>query len=143
MSWKLSKAAIQLREQFDDCYPERDRRSDGTKGDLRHSKIVSDHNPDRNGWVRALDIDADLNAHKSEMAYVADQLRKSARQDKRISYLIYDGKIASAKSLWKWKKYRGVNPHRSHLHVSFKKSADNLGGFFEVPLLGGSVEESN
>lgn len=143
MTWRLSKAAVQLREQFDDCYPERDRRSDGTKGDERHSKIKSDHNPDSNGWVRALDIDADLNAHKSEMAYVANQLRKAARKDKRIAYLIYNQKIASPKSLWKWVKYRGINPHKSHLHVSFKKSADNDGRFFNIPMLGGDNEKTN
>lgn len=136
MSWKLSKAAIQLREQFDDCYPERDRRSDGTKGDLRHSKIKSAHNPDKAGWVRALDIDADLNAHKSEMSYVADQIRQIARKDKRITYVIYNGKITSRKTLWKWTKYRGSNPHNSHIHITFNKSGDLDGRFFKVPLLG-------
>lgn len=136
MSWKLSKAAIQFREQVDDCYPDRDRRSDGAKGDFRHSKIVSDHNPDRNGWVRALDIDADLNAHKSEMAYLADQVRLCARKDGRIKYIIYNKKIASGKTLWRWRKYSGINPHISHLHLSFKKSADNNGSFFNIPLLG-------
>jgi hypothetical protein len=139
MSWKLSKAAIQLREQIDDNYPERDKRSDGSIGDFRHSKTVSDHNPDSNGWVRALDIDANLNAHKSEMAYLANQLRQNARRDKRISYIIYNSKMASPKSLWKWVKYRGINPHKSHIHISFKKKADTDGRFFNIPMLGGSL----
>lgn len=143
MTWKLSKAAVQLREQIDDCYPERDRRSDGTIGDFRHQHTKSDHNPDAQGWVRALDIDADLAAHKSEMAYLADQLRRNARKDKRISYLIYNNKIASPKTLWRWVKYRGINPHKSHLHISFKKSADNQGRFFNIPMLGGTDEKTN
>ena len=137
MTWRLSKAAIQFREQVDDNYPGRDRRSDGAKGDFRHSKIRSDHNPDRNGWVRALDIDADLNAHKSEMAYLAEQVRQAARSDGRIKYIIFNKKIASGKSLWRWRKYSGINPHTSHLHLSFKKSADNDNRFFKIPLLGG------
>lgn len=143
MSWKLSKAGVQFREQVDDCYPDRDRRSDGTKGDSRHSATKSDHNPDKNGWVRALDLDADLNAHKAEMTYLANQVRKLAKKDGRISYIIYNGKIASPKTLWKWVKYRGINPHKSHMHLSFKPSADNDGRFFNIPMLGGTLEKSN
>jgi len=140
MTWKLSKAAVQLREQFDDCYPERDRSSDGTLGDDRHSKIKSDHNPDKNGWVRALDIDADLlRKQPEEMAYIVNQLCSNARKDGRLAYVIYNGKIASPKSLWKWRKYRGVNTHTKHAHFSFKKSADNDGRFFDIPMLGGSL----
>ncbi len=66
---KLCKAGIQLREQLDDDYPDRDRRSDGWVADARHiAKGNSDHIPDvrRNGIVRALDIDANLNAHPEE-----------------------------------------------------------------------------
>ncbi len=39
----LSKAAQQLREQFDDTFPDRDRRSDGWIGDPRHASRPSDH----------------------------------------------------------------------------------------------------
>lgn len=61
MKPRLSKAAIQLREQFDDTYPDRDRRSDGWIGDTRHASRPSDHNPDpKTGVVRAIDIDRDV-----------------------------------------------------------------------------------
>ncbi len=53
MKPRLSKAAIQLREQFDDSFPDRDRTSDGWIGDTRHAARKSDHNPDEQGWVRA------------------------------------------------------------------------------------------
>ncbi len=46
MKVKLSKAAIQLREQIDDSFPDRDRASDGWIGDTRHAARKSDHNPD-------------------------------------------------------------------------------------------------
>ncbi len=60
---KLCAAGIQLREQIDDDYPDRDRKSDGWVADARHlAKGSSDHIPDARGIVRALDIDADLNA---------------------------------------------------------------------------------
>ena len=57
MKPKLSKAAGQLREQIDDSFPDRDRTSDGWIGDTRHAARKSDHNPDEQGWVRAIDID--------------------------------------------------------------------------------------
>ena len=60
MKHQLSKAAKQLREQFDDTFPDRDRTSDGWIGDTRHAARPSDHNPDANGWVRAIDVDRDV-----------------------------------------------------------------------------------
>ena len=49
MKPQLSKAAKQLREQFDDSFPDRDRTSDGWIGDTRHAARKSDHNPDEQG----------------------------------------------------------------------------------------------
>jgi len=138
---KLSKAGIQLREQFDDAYPDRDRSSDGWIGDSRHAATVSDHNPDVNGWVRAIDIDRDLpgTAKPDLMPYVADQLRLACKsgKEKRISYIIFNGRISSAKKAWAWRPYVGVNPHNHHMHVSFTKEADLLGEFYQIPMLGG------
>jgi hypothetical protein len=60
---KLCAAGIQLRNQIDDDYPDRDRKSDGWVADARHlAKGSSDHIPDARGIVRALDIDSDLSA---------------------------------------------------------------------------------
>ena len=137
MSWKLSKAANQLREQVDDSFPDRNRRADGTIGDASHKARKSDHNPDAQGWVRALDIDADLRSDKSAAYDLADQLRILAKRDKRIAYVIFDRRISSRKSLWRWVKYRGINPHDKHIHVSFTKKGDKDGSFFKAPIIGG------
>ena len=135
----LCKAGQQLREQIDDCYPERDRRSDGWLGDARHSSRTSDHNPDANGVVRAIDIDRDLSgkAKPDVMPTLADQIRVAGKTDKRLAYVIFDGKIASAKSLWRWRTYKGINQHRHHCHVSFTSKGDADGSFFNIPMLGG------
>jgi hypothetical protein len=135
---RLSKAAIQLREQFDDCFSDRDRTSDGWIGDSRHSTRKSDHNPDEQGWVRAIDVDRDLSgkAKPDLMPDVADQLRLLAKSDKRISYIIFDSKIASSKSAWRWRTYTGINKHRHHCHISFTRKGDEDGSFFNIPLLG-------
>jgi hypothetical protein len=138
----LCKAGQQLREQFDDSFPDRDRRSDGWIGDLRHSARPSDHNPDREtGIVRAIDVDRDV--HKSGkpdlMPDIADQIRLAAKAgDKRISYIIFAGRIASSRLGWRWRPYKGSNPHNHHLHVSFTKTGDLDGSFFStIPMLGG------
>jgi hypothetical protein len=149
MTPKLCKAGQQLRLQVDDSYPDRDRTSDGWIGDARHSARPSDHNPDwKNAvegiaYVRAIDIDRDLSgkAKPDLMPDLADQLRLAAKRgEKRISYIIFNGKITSAKSLWRWVAYRGVSPHVAHCHVSFTKKGDTDGSFFSnIPMIGGTA----
>jgi len=143
MKPRLSKAAIQLREQIDDSFPDRDRSSDGWVGDTRHAARKSDHNPDEQGWVRAIDIDADLfgvGVKPYIMPDFADQLRVlcKSKKETRISYIIWDCRIASPILNWKWRKYSGTNKHQHHIHISFKKEADLLGEFYEVPMIGGA-----
>jgi hypothetical protein len=139
VSWKLSKAGQQLREQIDDAFPDRDRRSDGSlasPGHKAHSP-KSDHNPDAAGIVRALDIDANLASDKSAAFDLADQLRLLARSDKRISYIIFNSKIASWRGNYKWRSYKGINPHKTHIHISFTAQGDHDGSMFRIPLLTG------
>jgi hypothetical protein len=143
MSPKLCKAGQQLRLQVDDTYPDRDRTSDGWIGDTRHQARPSDHNPDEQGIVRAVDIDRDLSgkAKPDLMPDLADQIRLCARAgDKRISYVIFDGRIASSKKAWAWRPYDGVNKHNHHCHISFTKAGDNDSSFFNIPMIGGKHE---
>jgi hypothetical protein len=140
----LCKAGQQLREQFDDTYPSRLRDSDGWLGDLRHASRPSDHNPDaKTGIVRAIDVDRDVSgkAKPDLMPDVADQIRLYAKSDqsKRVSYLIFAGRIASPRMGWRWRAYKGSNPHNHHLHISFTKAGDTDGSFFNIPLLGGTL----
>jgi len=138
MKPKLSKSVIQFREQADDAYPNRDRSSDGTLGDARHSTKKSDHNPCvRTGYVRAFDLDASLDGKDATAHYLADQIRINAKSSKRIAYVIFNKKIASKRTLWRWIKYRGTNPHIKHIHISFTEAGDQDSSFFQIPLLGG------
>lgn len=142
MKPKLSKSAVQLREQIDDAFPDRDRTSDGWIGDTRHSARKSDHNPDGQGWVRAIDIDRDLSGKSKPdlMPDLADQIRLYGKaHPKRIAYVIFNGKIASSKRGWAWRTYKGINPHIKHLHVSFQKAADEASDFYQIPMLGGKL----
>jgi hypothetical protein len=138
----LSKAASQLREQIDDCFPDRDRSSDGWIADARHmSAGNSDHIPDASsGVVRAIDIDRDLSgkAKPDVMPYLAEQIRVAAKSgEKRIAYIIFDSRIASSKKSWAWRSYDGFNKHNHHCHISFTKEGDSDNSFFNIPMIGG------
>ena len=132
----LSKAAKTLRDQVNDTFVDRSRKADGWIGDLKHQSRKSDHNPRPSGEVCAIDIDAGLSDEQGISHALADQLRLTAKKDKRISYIIHAGKICSGKSLWRWVKYRGINPHHKHIHVSFKPNQN--GDKFDIPLLKGN-----
>jgi hypothetical protein len=145
MTPKLCKAGQQLRLQVDDSYPDRDRTSDGWIGNLAHQATKSDHNPDKayGNVVRAIDLDRDLSgkAKPDLMPYLADEIRRFAKKDKskRVAYIIFNGKIASPRMGWRWRKYSGVNPHTKHCHISFTKKGDADGSFFNIPMIGGTV----
>ena len=142
MKPKLSRSAIQLREQIDDAFPDRDRTSDGWLGDARHSTRKSDHNPDADGWVRAIDIDRDLNGKGRKpdvMPDLADQIRLAGKSgDKRIAYVIFNGKIASPRKAWAWRPYDGINKHNHHAHISFTQKGDEDNSWFKIPMIGGN-----
>ena len=141
MKPKLCAAGVQLREQVDTWYPDRRITSDGWIGDARHSASKSDHNPDwsAEGIVRAIDIDSRLDSSEQLSIYLADQIRVCAKTDKRISYVIHNGFIASKRFGFKWRRYRGINPHKRHIHISFTKAGDKDGKPFDIPLLGGKI----
>ena len=131
---RLSKAAEQLRSEINAKYSKRDKRSDGWIGDLSHSARKSDHNPDKNGWVRAIDIDSDLVKGSSKESWLlAEDIKMIAlKGDKRISYIIHQHRIASPLKNWAWRVYKGSNPHVSHLHISFTKAGDLNGKAFGI-----------
>ena len=140
MTPKLCKAGQQLRLQVDDTYVSRDKTSDGWLGDYRHASRPSDHNPDESGIVRAIDIDRDLTgkAKPDLMPDLAEQIRLCAKSDGRIAYIIFDGRIASSRLGFRWRKYSGSNKHNHHCHISFTKKGDADGSFFNIPMLGGT-----
>jgi hypothetical protein len=76
------------------------------------------------------------------MPYLADQIRVCAKRgDKRISYIIFAGRIASSRMGWRWRKYRGINPHNTHCHISFSPKGDTDSSFFNIPMIGGTDDK--
>jgi hypothetical protein len=96
--------------------PSRNKADDGTIGDPAHQARKSDHNPDTNGVVTAMDITNDP-AHGADAGAIAEMLRLS--KDRRIKYVISNRRIfSSLVSPWQWRRYDGVNAHTEHVHIS-------------------------
>lgn len=115
MAWKLAPALDVLRRQVNEAAPKRSKVADGTIGDTAHSARKSDHNPDAQDVVRAIDLTHDP-ANGADMAAIAEKLRAS--RDRRIKYCIFQGRYFSPKTAWQWRPYTGPNAHEKHLHLS-------------------------
>jgi hypothetical protein len=142
---RLVAAGVTLRDQVNKRWVNRDKRSDGWIGDSAHQARPSDHNPDKDGWVHALDIDHDfLGPGKGsvEAERFANQLIELARSGKdrgRLKYVVYNNRIASgthANQYWTWRK--GNWGHTQHIHVSFTSKAQREGSEFPLPIFNNS-----
>lgn len=123
MSWRLARALETLRSQVNVKWPNRGKDSDGSVGDTSHSARPSDHNPDRDGIVHAIDITHDPKNGFDSYAF-ADMLLK--KQDHRVSYVISNRRIGSGpkgQQPGKWRKYTGSNAHDHHCHISVVSGA--------------------
>ncbi|PYT00976.1 MAG: hypothetical protein DMF63_04745 [Acidobacteria bacterium] len=120
MSWRLAKSLIQLRTQINEAFPARDKSSDGSIGDTAHSARKSDHNPNANGVVTAIDVDRDFNDGHDGRELVSALI---ASQDPRIKYIIFERQISETGNVTRWSQYFGKNAHNHHVHISVSGSA--------------------
>ena len=111
---RLCRTLRVLRKEVDRLWPDRDRESDGWLGDAEHAARRSDHNPDRLGRVHALDIDVG--------GVDAYAIVRAACSHPSTAYVIYARQIWSASTDFSPRTYLGVNPHRTHMHVSVAHS---------------------
>lgn len=112
----LVACLVTLRAEFDDLSPNRDKASDGWIGDAAHKAEVSDHNPDAQGRVLAIDIDS-TGPWPVPFSDLVDSLVGIG--DSRLEYVIWNRRIASRGQGWTWRPYDGTDdPHTSHAHFS-------------------------
>lgn len=119
MSYYLAPSLVELRNEVNRLFPNRDKSSDGWVGDTSHAARPSDHNPDwsSNGVVRAIDIDIDDNDRNRNLRRM---LLSEVIGDPRVWYVISNGIIYSSTYGWTARKYTGSNPHTKHVHISIK-----------------------
>ena len=147
---KLVEGGVTLRDQLNDRFPDRDKQSDGWIGDSAHSARKSDHNPDKRGWVHAIDIDENFGHGKwrngRNAQALADQILAYARSGlpgaDRVKYVVYENAIASGTYKATWFKWRKGNwGHEAHVHVSFTASAEKDGQLWPLPILGKTLKQ--
>lgn len=115
MSWYLAPSLVRLRAEVNTRWRNRPKGSDGTVGNTAHAATKSDHNPNARGSVNAFDITYPGVDPKAIIAAVS--------KHPSANYVIFNRNIYSRKSNWKPVAYTGVNPHKTHLHVSIIQSA--------------------
>lgn len=118
MAARITKSLDTLRSQVNALAPKRSKASDGWLGDSKHSMRKSDHNPEPDGTVDAFDLTHDPK-NGVDIQRVCDAI--IASKDRRVSYLICNGKIIAGNSgpkPWVKRNYTGPNKHTKHLHIS-------------------------
>ena len=114
--WTLAPCLRKAIDDLNKAYPKRSKLSDGTIGDQAHASRKSDHNPNSQGIVTAIDL-----THNPENGLDCNTLISSLLLDARVKYLIFNRKIYYPYSAPK--DYNGENQHKQHLHISIKANA--------------------
>lgn len=123
--WRLAPSLATLRRETDALWPERNKASDGTIGNLAHAARASDHNPDAGGVVRAWDVTRWIGPDGDVADLIVQHLR--ATRDPRVSYIIWQRRICNSRAVdgaepWAWRPYDGSNPHDKHAHISVRSA---------------------
>ncbi|MFC4335174.1 peptidoglycan-binding domain-containing protein [Salininema proteolyticum] len=127
MSWRLANSLVRLRDEIDALAPGRSKRSDGTIGDPAHQGTDSDHNPNAQNVVCALDITHDPGAGV-DIDALTDHLVHPDKRHSNLKYVIANRLIAGIHTGWEWWTYRGSNPHTAHMHISVGRGPDGSSG---------------
>jgi len=115
---KATPAAIAVLRQATALRPKRKKASDGLLPSAAHMKQspTSDHNTGL-----AVDI-----THDPKNGIDCVEIFQKLKEDKRVKYLIFQGKIWSAERAKEGnRKYTGSNQHTKHLHISINDGMGN------------------
>ena len=122
--WSLAPSLIVLRDQINTAAPGRNKKKDGTIGDAAHAAGVSEHNPNAQGVVRAMDITCDPR-NGVDCGKLAEDLITELDRRRVKGYVIFNRRIRSTYvSPGKWRYYK-FDPHSEHVHVSVETGYDS------------------
>jgi hypothetical protein len=121
MAWYLDKGLAVLRDQLKKAHPGI---VIGTIGNESHSNSTSDHNPEADGSVDAIDPMIGNGYSHTDAQRDVDSI--IASHDPRILYVIWNGRICSSVvSPWVWRNYGGSDRHTNHWHLSVNDKNEN------------------
>jgi hypothetical protein len=112
---RATPAAIAVLRQATALRPKRKKASDGLLPSAAHIRQnpTSDHNT---GY--AVDL-----THDPKNGIDCAEIFEKLKEDKRVRYLIFQGKIWSRdKAKLGNRRYVGTNPHNKHLHISIEST---------------------
>jgi hypothetical protein len=146
-AWRAAGCLLELKQQLDAAYPDRPRDSDGFIASAAHhsQNPTSDHEarPDPNDpdgpWV-VLAFDITTSPLSPQLA--EDLRLMGVHHDRRIKYVIWDQRIATARDNYAWRPYtpqtqgHWVDPHTNHIHVSVINDPDVYDSHAPWPVLG-------
>jgi hypothetical protein len=122
--WRVGESIKVLALAIDALAPDRNRSSDGTKGNEAHQTYRSDHNPwvkdGTTGVVTAIDITHDPDGG-ADMGAITERVRLARHPV--VKYVIHASKIFASyhrdhRPAWEWGPYTGSSPHTHHAHFS-------------------------
>ncbi len=118
---RIASSLDKLRSQVNATYPNRNKASDGWLGDAAHAASASDHNPNSQGVVCALDLTHDP-GNGLDVHALADHIR--THRHPNLKYIISNSRICGAWTGWNWATYTGSNKHNKHAHFSVGVGTD-------------------
>lgn len=135
-SWTAAPAIVALQHTLDVARPgRRARYPDGTIGDAQHAARDSDHNPDADGLVCAVDVH-DSDELDDGSLYAA---LKAAGDRNPVKYAINNGRIWSPAR--GEHAYSGPSPHRDHCHVSVTQAGKRRTAAWVLPGITTTTED--
>jgi hypothetical protein len=109
---RLAPALERLLREVNTAWPGRSRTSDGWLGDAAHRARTSDHNPNEDGLVLALDL--------TSSGINMQQLLVDATHHPACWYVIHRGLLYSRTHHFTAVPYYGANAHMDHVHVNLR-----------------------
>lgn len=117
IEWRPANSVLTLKNQLDVAYP--GWLFLGFIGDEAHASVPSDHNPNAQGVVCAIDIGpgGGLDIH-------ALARRLAANPHSNLKYIISNREIFEWQNGFRPRQYNGSDPHNTHIHISVGRGPD-------------------
>lgn len=112
-SFRVPPSLNSIFVELNATWPNRAHRLDGTIGDIHHCPGSSDHCPDANGWIHAIDIDK----NGIDPDYVVGKL---SNPDKVVRYINWNGFQYHVRNDFRAVPLTQSDKHTTHIHVSIE-----------------------